>query len=112
MSSDWDADPVVVVVAPTGAEVTRAQQPALPHTPEEIADAALRSAEAGASLVHIHVREPDGMPSANPDYFKQVVSQLRDKSDMITMVSTGGSVDMTIAERLTGLDASPDLAGI
>ena len=112
MPQNWDADPVVIVVAPTGAEVTRQQQPALPHTPREIAEAAVASAAAGASLVHIHVREPDGTPSSNPDYFKQVVSLVRDRSDMITMVSTGGSVDMTIDERLTGLDASPDLAGI
>ncbi|MFB6672060.1 3-keto-5-aminohexanoate cleavage protein [Streptomyces sp. NPDC056390] len=108
----WNSRPVVIVVAPTGAEVTRAQQPALPHTPREIADSALECVDAGASLVHIHVREPDGTPSANPLYFQETVDRVREGSDLITMVSTGGSVEMSIEERLTGLDAVPDLAGI
>jgi 3-keto-5-aminohexanoate cleavage enzyme len=112
MPQQWDANPIVIVVAPTGAEVTRQQHPALPHTPQEIADAAVASAEAGSSMVHIHVRDPDGTPSANPEYFQQVVTLVRARSDMITMVSTGGSVEMSIDERLSGLDAAPDLAGI
>jgi len=109
---NWDADPVVIVVAPTGAEVTRAMQPALPHTPNEIAASAVECAAAGAAAVHLHVREPDGRPSANPDYFRQTIERIRRQSDMITMVSTGGSVDMTVEERLSGLEAAPYLAGI
>jgi len=62
----WDATPVVITVAPTGAEVARADNPALPHTPEEIAADALACAEAGAAVVHIHVREEDGTPSSRP----------------------------------------------
>jgi 3-keto-5-aminohexanoate cleavage enzyme len=58
------------------------------------------------------VREPDGTPSASERYFKETVSQLRAESDVITMVSTGGSVDMTIDERMAGLAAHPDLSGI
>lgn len=108
----WDASPVAIVVAPTGAEVTRAQQPALPHTPAEIADEAIAAVEAGASLVHLHVREPDGTPSSRPELFAEVVALIRERSDAITMVSTGGSVDMSVDERMTGLSASPDLAGI
>jgi 3-keto-5-aminohexanoate cleavage enzyme len=108
----WEDAPVVIVVAPTGAEVTRAQQPALPHTPREIADETARAVAAGASVVHIHVREPDGKPSARTELFVEAIARIRAGGDVICMVSTGGSVEMTIDERLTGLDASPDLAGI
>ena len=60
----WDELPVVVTVAPTGAEVTRADNPALPHSPAEIAADVIASAEAGAAVCHLHVREDDGSPSS------------------------------------------------
>ena len=108
----WDEKPVVITVAPTGAEVTRDDNPALPHTPAEIAADALACAEAGASVVHLHVREEDGSPSSRPDLFLQAIDLIRARSPMVTMVSTGGAVWMSIDERLTGLDAAPDLAGV
>jgi 3-keto-5-aminohexanoate cleavage enzyme len=86
----WDAKPVVITVAPTGAEVTRDDNPALPHTPAEIASDALACAEAGAAIVHLHVREEDGTPSSRPELFAETIEQIRAASPMITMVSTGG----------------------
>lgn len=112
MSEAWDRQPVVIVLAPTGAEVTRAQQPALPHTPAEIAQATGAAVEAGATLVHLHIREADGAPSSRLELWEQTIGLLRDGPDVITMVSTGGSVDQSIDERLTGLQAQPDLAGL
>ncbi|MFE2998742.1 3-keto-5-aminohexanoate cleavage protein [Nocardia sp. NPDC059246] len=112
MNNSWDSEPVVIVVAPTGAEVTRAEQPALPHTPEEIAEATFGAVEAGAALVHLHVREPDGKPSARVELWRETVDRIRQGPPVITMVSTGGSVDQTLDERLNGLAAAPDLAGI
>lgn len=109
---DWAAEPVVVVVAPTGAETTRDDHPGLPHTPEEIARAVVESAAAGATVAHLHVREPDGTPSSRPELFAEAVERIRAESDVITMVSTGGAVGTPIEERLAGLRAGPDMAGI
>jgi 3-keto-5-aminohexanoate cleavage enzyme len=108
----WDAAPVVITVAPTGAEVTRDHNPALPHTPEEIAADAVACANAGAAVVHLHVREPDGTPSGRVELFRETIGLIREQSSMVTMVSTGGAVWMSIDERITGLDAAPDLAGV
>src|SRR5262245_37950961 len=112
MPEPWDAEPVVIVVAPTGAEVTRAEQPALPHTPAEIARATSDAVHAGASIVHIHVREPDGTPSARIELWRETLDLVRQGPAVIAMVSTGGSIDQSIDERLAGLEASPDMAGI
>src|SRR5262249_19778195 len=106
----WDELPVVVTVAPTGAEGTRADNPALPHTPAEIAEDVLACAEAGASVCHLHVREEDGSPSSRVDLFVEAVERIRERSSIITMVSTGGAVWMPMEERMTGLEAQPDLA--
>lgn len=108
----WNQDPVVITVAPTGAEVTRDEHPGVPYTPAEIADSACEAAEHGAALVHLHVREDDGTPSGRPELFEETIRLIREKSDLITMVSTGGAIWMGIEERTTGLDANPDLAGV
>ena len=108
----WDAAPVVITVAPTGAEVTRDHNPALPYTPEEIAADAIACANAGAAVVHLHVREPDGTPSSRVELFRETIGLIREQSSMVTMVSTGGAVWMSVDERITGLDAAPDLAGV
>ena len=110
--SSWDSAPVVIVCAPTGAEVTRELQPALPHSPREVVKEALGAIDQGATVIHLHAREADGTPSSDPALFKQMVSSIAKCSTAITMVSTGGSVEMSIEERLTGLDARPDMAGI
>jgi 3-keto-5-aminohexanoate cleavage enzyme len=108
----WDELPVVVTVAPVGAEVTRADNPALPHTPAEIAADVAACAEAGASVCHLHVREEDGSPSSRRELFEETVGLIRDQTPIVTMVSTGGAVWMSIEERITGLEARPDLAGV
>jgi 3-keto-5-aminohexanoate cleavage enzyme len=110
--ADWAQEPVIVTVAPTGAEVTRAQNTALPHTPTEIAQEVVSSCEAGASVAHLHAREPDGTPSARPELFIEAIDLIRTRCDAITMVSTGGAVGMSLAERAAGLAGRPDMAGI
>jgi 3-keto-5-aminohexanoate cleavage enzyme len=112
VASAWDELPVVVTVAPTGAEVTRADNPALPHTPAEIAADVIASAEAGAAVCHLHVREDDGTPSSRRELFTEAIERIRERSPIITMVSTGGAVWMPMEERMTGLEAGPDLAGV
>jgi 3-keto-5-aminohexanoate cleavage enzyme len=108
----WNSDPVVVTVAPTGADVFRANNPNIPYTPAEIAQSSTEAAQAGATVVHLHVREDDGTPSGRPELFTDVISRIRESTELITMVSTGGSNDMTIEERTTGLEAQPDLSGV
>lgn len=108
----WNANPVVVTVAVTGADVFRENNPNIPYTPGEIAEASIEAARAGATVVHLHVREDDGTPSGRPELFEDVITHIRGGSDVITMVSTGGANDMTIEERTTGLAARPDLSGV
>ncbi len=108
----WAERPVVIVVAPTGAEVTREHNAAVPYTPAEIAADVAACHAAGAAVAHLHVREEDGTPSADAELFAQAIDQIRAACDIVTMVSTGGAMGMTIAERSTGLEARPDMSGI
>jgi 3-keto-5-aminohexanoate cleavage enzyme len=110
--SAWNEDPVVVTCAITGADVFRENNPNIPYTTAEIADSAIGAGEAGATIAHLHVREDDGTPSGRPELFIDVIDRIRAGSDILTMVSTGGSNEMTIAERTTGLEAKPDISGV
>ena len=108
----WNSKPVVLTVAVTGADVFRENNPNIPYTTAEIADSSIEAAAAGATVVHLHVREDDGTPSGRPELFKDVIERIRAGSDLLTMVSTGGSNEMTIEERTTGLEAQPDISGV
>lgn len=110
--SAWNEQPVVVTCAITGADVFRENNPNIPYTTAEIADSAIGAAEAGATVAHLHVREDDGTPSGRPELFVEVIDRIRAGSEILTMVSTGGSNDMTIEERTTGLEAGPDISGV
>ncbi len=112
MSAAWNSDPVVLTLAATGADVFRENNPNIPYTTAEIADSAIEAAAAGATLVHLHVREDDGTPSGRPELFEDVIERIRAGSELLTMVSTGGANDMTIEERTTGLQARPDISGV
>jgi 3-keto-5-aminohexanoate cleavage enzyme len=108
----WDANPVVVTCAITGADVFRENNPNIPYTTEEIANSTIEAARAGATVAHLHVREDDGTPSGRPELFVDAIDRIRAGSDVLTMVSTGGANDMTIEERTTGLEAKPDISGV
>jgi len=108
----WNSDPAVLTCAITGADVFRENNPNIPYTTQEIADSSLGAGEAGATLVHLHVREDDGTPSGRPELFVDVIDRIRAGSELLTMVSTGGANDMTIEERTTGLEAKPDISGV
>ncbi|MFL5871366.1 MAG: 3-keto-5-aminohexanoate cleavage protein [Solirubrobacterales bacterium] len=108
----WNSDPVVLTCAITGADVFRENNPNIPYTTKEVADSSVQAAEAGATVVHLHVREDDGTPSGRPELFVDVIDRIRAASDVLTMVSTGGANDMTIEERTTGLEAKPDISGV
>jgi 3-keto-5-aminohexanoate cleavage enzyme len=106
--------PMVITAAMVGAETTREQTPYLPITAEEIAEDAVRCREAGAAMVHLHVRTPDGKPSQDAELFRAAIRAIRKRTDILVQVSTGGAVGMGVDERcggltLTGADR-PDMA--
>ena len=102
--------PVMVTAAIVGAEVTRAQQPYLPITPQEIIQAAVECYEAGAAIIHIHVRDAEGNATQDAQLFREVVEGIRAHCDVITQVSTGGAVWMSADERLQSIECRPDMA--
>ncbi|MBG1232317.1 3-keto-5-aminohexanoate cleavage protein [Aestuariivirga litoralis] len=108
----WDSEPVIITIAPVGAEVTRDNHPSVPYTPAEIAAASLDAVAAGASVVHLHAREPDGKPSGDPKLFAEAIALIRAKANPIIMVSTGGAVWMTIEQRTLSLEANPDMCSL
>lgn len=92
--------PVVITAALVGAETTREQTPHLPISPEEIAQEAKRCWEAGAAMVHLHVREPDGTPSQSAALFGETIARIREIAPgLICQTSTGGAVGMSVDER-------------
>ena len=96
--------PVIVTAAVVGAEVTRAQSPYVPYTPEEIAGAAVDAWREGAAAVHLHARWPDGRPSQEAVHFREIVDRIRGAgSDVVVQCSTGGAVGMSVDERLGSL---------
>ena len=101
---------LIITAALTGAEVTRAQQPALPITPIEIAIAAEECARAGASIVHVHARNPDGSPTQDKETYRQIIDAIKARCDVIVQVSTGGAVGMTPQERLAPVTLVPEMA--
>lgn len=101
---------LVITVAPVGAEVTREQTPHVPISPEEIAAEAKRSWEAGAAMVHVHGRLPDGAPTQSADVFGAIIGRVRAQTDMIVQVSTGGATGMSAEERLQPLGCAPEMA--
>ena len=108
----WSTDPVIITVAPTGAEVTRQQNPHLPVTPREIADEVARSAGEGASVVHIHARLDDGRPTTDPDVLRRIADLIRERCDVVIGMSTGARVGMSHPERVRVLDAKPEIASL
>lgn len=108
----WDSEPLIITIAPVGAEVTREHHPGVPFTPEEIALSSLEAVAAGASVVHLHARLDDGTPTGDPAVFAAAIRAIRAKADPVIMVSTGGAVWMTIEERTRALEAEPDMCSL
>ncbi len=102
--------PLIITAAIVGAEVTRAHTPYLPITAAELADEAAKCRDAGVSVIHLHVRNADGTPSQSADLFGEAIARIREKTDVIIQVSTGGAVGMSIEERLGGLQCKPEMA--
>ena len=92
---------VIITCAVTGSIHTPSMSPHLPVTAEEIADAALGAAEAGAAIVHLHARDPvDGRPDQSPEAFEPFLRTIKQRSDVVVNLTTGGSPYMSVEERV------------
>lgn len=106
-------EPLIITAAITGSRITREIAPYIPITPEEIVQSSLECWQAGASVVHIHVRDPEtGLGSQDQDLFRRVVEPLREKSDLILCLTTSGipGRNLPTPERLAPLSLKPELA--
>jgi uncharacterized protein (DUF849 family) len=105
---------VIITCAVTGSIHTPSMSPHLPVTPAEIAAAAIEAAEAGAAIVHLHARDPqDGRPSQEVGLFRQFVPQIKEASDVVINITTGGAPTMSVEERLQpALQLKPEVASL
>lgn len=105
---------VIITCAVTGAIHTPSMSKYLPVSAQEIAEAAISAAEAGAAIVHMHARDPhDGRPSQNPDHFVPILEALKSHTNAVVNLTTGGSPHMTVAERMRpAMEFKPELASL
>ncbi len=105
---------VIITCAVTGSVHTPTMTPYLPITPDEIASESIAAAEAGASIIHLHARDPkDGRPTPNPDVFMQFLPRIKQNTDAVVNITTGGSLGMSIEDRLAApLRAKPELCSL
>ena len=105
---------VIISCAVSGAIHTPSMSPHLPITPEEIITDSLAAAEAGAAILHLHARNPeDGRPDQTPEGFSPFLSRIKQSSDAVINITTGGSPYMTVAERVApAANHKPELASL
>ncbi|MGD0892301.1 MAG: 3-keto-5-aminohexanoate cleavage protein [Terracidiphilus sp.] len=105
---------IIISCAITGSVHTPTMSEYLPITPSQIVDSAVEAAEAGAAILHLHARNPeDGRPSGDPALFKEICLVLSERTGAIINITTGGSSNMTIEERLAyPLQAKPEMCSL
>jgi uncharacterized protein (DUF849 family) len=108
------AEKVIVTCAVTGSIHTPSMSPHLPLTPDQIAESAIAAAEAGAAILHLHARDPEtGRPTQSPDVYKRFLPIIKQRSDAIVNITTGGGLGMTLDERLAAAKwAEPEIASM
>jgi len=101
---------VIITCAVTGAVHTPSMTPYLPITPDQIARDSIDAAEAGASIIHLHARDPkDGRPTPDPAVFMQFLPRIKQSCDAVINITTGGSLGMSMEDRLAApLRAQPE----
>jgi uncharacterized protein (DUF849 family) len=106
------ATATLITVAPTGAEVEKAAVPALPVTLDELVAAAKECQAAGAAVIHVHIRDDRARPTLDPVRLADTVRALREATDLVVQLSTGGAVTDPLDRRLAVLDAAPDACSL
>lgn len=105
---------VIITCAVTGSVHTPSMTPHLPITPDEIAQASIEAAEAGAAVIHLHARNPqDGSPTPSAEVFMQFLPRIKQATDAVINITTGGSLGMSMEDRLAApLRAKPELCSL
>lgn len=108
------SEKVIISCAVTGSIHTPSMSPHLPVTPDQIAQASVEAAEAGAAIIHLHARNPEtGQPDQNPDLFMQFLPRIKQQCDAIVNITTGGGLGMSLDQRLApALRARPEIASM
>lgn len=105
-------NPLIITAALVGGELTRDKQPFLPLTPEEIIQSGIEAYNAGATILHLHVRDEKGKPTCNAKIFKKVIKGIRKNTDSILQASTGGAIGDSEEERFAVLESNPEMASL
>src|ERR1700674_2178793 len=108
------AKKVIITCAVTGSIHTPTMSPHLPLTPDEVATQAIEAAEAGAAILHLHARDPkDGRPTPDPAVFMQFLPRIREATDAVINITTGGGLNMSVEQRLAApLAAKPEMCSL
>jgi uncharacterized protein (DUF849 family) len=112
MSNNPPAPATLITVAPTGAESEKSAVPALPVTLDELVTTAKECQAAGAAVIHVHIRDDQARPTLDPSRLRDTVAALREGTDLIVQLSTGGAVTDSFDSRLAVLDAAPDACSL
>lgn len=106
------ATPLVITVAPTGAELPPSAHPALPVTPEQLVATGEACEAAGARVIHVHVRDDEGRSTMDPGRFREALDGLRERTELIVQFTTGGAVGDSLEARMAPLDLQPDMGSL
>jgi uncharacterized protein (DUF849 family) len=112
MSNNPPAAATLITVAPTGAESEKSAVPALPVTLDELVTTAKECQAAGAAVIHVHIRDAQARPTLDLSRLRDTVAALREGTDLIVQLSTGGAVTDSFDSRLAVLDAAPDACSL
>jgi uncharacterized protein (DUF849 family) len=105
-------NPVVISAALTGVLATRDLCPAIPYTPKEIGEEAKRAADAGAAIVHIHARNPEGGPEWRVETFAEILSEVRSRTEVIVNFSTG-AIGIPVEQRIAHIrELKPEIGAL
>src|SRR4051812_25811647 len=107
-------DKVIISCPVTGAVHVPSQSDYLPITPEQIAENAIGAAEAGAAILHLHARNPEtGKPTPEPDMFMQFLPEIKERTDAVVNITTGGGQGMSLEQRLAAaMRAKPEMCSL
>jgi len=108
------AEKIIISCAITGAVHTPTMSDFLPVTPDEIANQAIGAAEAGAAILHLHARDPkNGRPTPDPDVFLSFLPRIKQSTDAVVYITTGGGLTMTVDDRLKApLRLKPEMCSL
>jgi len=106
------ADRPIITCALTGGAQTKKDWPSLPEQPDEIVEQGIAAWKAGAAVLHIHARDPDGTNTTNIDVYRDIHTRLCEHTDAIVQLTTGGGLDQTYEQRMSTVLLSPEMASL